>query len=301
MKQLKFYLFLISGVLFFSSFANPNFNGKDKNSKKEHEKVTVLVKWFLPEVLKEVSGMCWLDEQRIACIQDESGVIYIYNISTATIETQIPFADPGDFESITKAGDTYFVMRSDGRIFEITNTASKNPLVKQYDIPFDRTLDFEGFFYDKTKKRLLITFKQPDPQAGTKTRGIYSFDPVKKTMSNKPVYEIDLSSQLLNKKDDDNKDKDLYKNFFPSDIAINPVTSDIYITDGINCSLLVIDKSGKMKSYFKLDKDDFPQPEGITFSPKGDLFLSSEGVKQSGIIARVIIETELEKDKKKKD
>lgn len=294
---------LIFILLSYNSFSIPNFNGKDNDGNKPDEKITLQIKWFLPPILHEVSGICWIDEQRIACVQDELGVIFIYNMLKAEIENKISFGGPGDYESITKSNDTYFVMRSDGRIYEIQTTSSNKPSVKQYDLPFDRTLDFEGFFYDKTKKRLLITFKEADPRTGAKTKGIYAFDPVKKNMSNKAVYEIDLSNKLVNKKDkdDEKKDKDLYKNFFPSDIAINPVTSDIYITDGINPSLLIIDKNGKMKSYFKLDKDDFPQPEGITFSPKGDLFLSSEGVKHSGIIVRVIIEQETENEKKKKD
>ena len=62
-----------------------------------------------------------------------------------------------------------------------------------------------------------------------------------------------------------------------------------------------LDKTGKLKSYYKLDKDDFPQPEGITFSAKGDLYISTEGVKKSGAISKVIIESVIQIDDKKKD
>lgn len=302
MKQFTF-LLIIFTLLSYNSFSIPKSNQKDNKSNKSDEKITIQIKWYLHPVLHEISGICWIDEQRMACVQDELGIIYIFNFLSAKIENKIPFAGPGDFESITKDGDTYFVMRSDGRIFEIRMSSSKNPTVIQYDLPFDKTLDYEGFFYDKSKKRLLITFKEPDPQTKSKIRGIYAFDPVKKTMSSKPVYEIDLSNPLINKqdKDDDKKDKDLYKNFFPSDIAINPVTSEIYMTNGINPSILVLDKTGKMKRYFKLDKDNFPQPEGITFSSNGDMFLSSEGVKHNGIIAKAIIGSGNKNENKKKD
>ena len=292
-------LFTIIGLLSLSSFSNATFHesfNKDKENKsKPNEKITVLIKWFLPESLKEISGICWLDEQRIACVQDELGVIFIYNILTAKIEKQIQFADPGDFESITKADNIYYVMRSDGQLFEI-NISSKGVVVKQYDIPYIETQDLEGVFYDKTKKRLLITIKNSDPKTSAKIKGIYSFDLLTKKISNNPVYEIDLSNPLIYKSDNDddkkkNNEKEFNKIFFPSDIAVHPITAEIYILDGVNSSLLIIDKKGKMKSYIKLDKEDFPQPEGITFSSKGEMYISTEGSNKSGVIARVTIET----------
>ncbi len=292
------FLFTIIGLLSLSSFSNPTFHesyNKDKeNNNKSKEKITVLIKWFLPESLKEISGICWIDEQRIACVQDELGIIFIYNILAAKIEKQIPFANPGDFESITKANNIYYVMRSDGQLFEI-NISSKSAVVKQYDIPFNETQDLEGIFYDKTKKRLLITIKNSDPKTSAKIKGIYSFDLLTKKISNNPVYEIDLSNLLIYKSgnDDDNKknnEKEFNKIFFPSDIGVHPITSEIYILDGVNSSLLIIDKKGKMKSYIKLDKDDFPQPEGITFSSKGEMYISTEGSNKSGVITRVTIE-----------
>ena len=82
--------------------------------------------------------------------------------------------------------------------------------------------------------------------------------------------------------------------FLPSDIAIHPITSDIYITDGIHSFILIIDISGKIKSFIELDKNDFPRPEGITFSPEGDIFISSEGVNQNGFIAKVKIENNID-------
>lgn len=300
MKPLIFFLVILFVVFSKNSYSIQNYDGKDSNGNKPDEKVTILVKWFLPDVLKEISGICWIDEQRIACVQDEIGTIFIYNILNAEIESRIPFGEPGDYESITKSENTYYVLRADGRIFEIRTSPSKKVSVNQYEIPLDKSLDFEGIFYDKIKKTLLFTFKEADPFTNSNKRGIYVFDPVKKVVGKKPVYEIDLSDSALKKKDDDDE-KELYKKFLPSDLAINPITSDIYITDGVNCSLLILDKTGKLKSYFKLDKDDFPQPEGITFSAKGDLYISTEGVKKSGAILKVIIESVIQIGDKKKD
>jgi len=73
----------------------------------------------------------------------------------------------------------------------------------------------------------------------------------------------------------------------PSDLEVLPATGDLYITDGANPKLLIMDAQGKPKALHHLSKSDFPQPEGISFSPSGELYLSSEGDKGSGLIARV--------------
>lgn len=286
MKQTTSLLLSFLGLVFFTSFSRPCLNSNsNKNDNNTHrEKITIITKWQMPNCLNEISGICWVDEERIACVQDKEGTIFIYNISSEKIENQIQFADSGDFEAITKADDAYYVMRSDGHIFEI-NTSLKNTLVNQFHISINETDDIEGVFYDETEKRLLIVNRQPNLQAPTK-QSIYGFDLSTKKMINTPIYEIDLSSIVVIKEND----KENIEVFLPSDIAIHPKASDIYLTDGINSSILVIDPLGKIKSFIKLNKNEFPKPEGLTFSPKGDIFISSEGIKHNGFIAKVKIE-----------
>ena len=283
MKQTTIILVFL-GLVFFSSFSRPCLysNPNEKDNNKHREKITIITKWQMPNCLNEISGICWVDQERIACVQDKQGIIFIYNIPSAKIENQIQFADSGDFEAITKTDDTYYVMRSDGYIFEIC-TSLKTSVAKQYHISISETNDIEGLFYDGTKKSFLIVNRLPDPQAQTK-KSIYSFDLSTKKLIDKPVYEIDISSILI---ENDEKKKEV---FLASDIAIHPITSDIYLTDGIHSCILIIDITGKIKSFIKLDKNHFPKPEGITFSPEGDIFISSEGIKQNGFIAKVKIE-----------
>jgi uncharacterized protein YjiK len=286
MKQTTIILVPFLGLIYYTSCSISCFtSNSDKSSNNKHkEKVTIITKWQMPSFLNEISGICWVDEERIACVPDEQGIVFIYNISSAKIENQIQFADSGDFEAITKTDDAYYVMRSDGHIFEI-NTSLKKTVVKQYHILINEPNDIEGLFYDETEKRFLIVNRLPDPQAPTK-KSIYSFDLSTKKLIDKPIYEIDLSGILIIKENDEDK-KEV---FLPSDIAIHPITSDIYLVDGIHSSIQIIDATGKIKSYIKLDKNDFPKPEGLTFSPKGDIFISSEGIKQNGFIAKVKIE-----------
>ena len=68
--------------------------------------------------------------------------------------------------------------------------------------------------------------------------------------------------------------------FFPSAIAVHPVTHDIYLlsTRDTKC-MAIYSHDGKFKMVQFIDKELMPQPEGICFSPEGQLFISSEGKK----------------------
>ena len=64
--------------------------------------------------------------------------------------------------------------------------------------------------------------------------------------------------------------------FKPSGIAIHPITKELYIISSVNKALVVAGQDGKIKDAYQLDPAVFKQPEGITFTPWGDLLISNE-------------------------
>ena len=75
----------------------------------------------------------------------------------------------------------------------------------------------------------------------------------------------------------------------PSDIAIHPTTGDLYLVDGPRPKLLIMDPQGRPKNVFNIARSDFKQPEGLSFTPGGELYISSEGVDGAGVLAKVEI------------
>ena len=65
--------------------------------------------------------------------------------------------------------------------------------------------------------------------------------------------------------------------FKPSGIAIHPMTGQIYMISSVGKLLVVLNKNRDLSAKYALDKDVFKQPEGICFSPDGDLYISNEG------------------------
>ncbi|NIK92760.1 hypothetical protein GZ212_11410 [Mangrovimonas sp. CR14] len=270
---------IISG-LFISLIAEPNFYSQIEPKEKYH--YTTIKTWDVPGVLEEISGIFWLGDQKMATIQDEDGVIFIYDLKAKKISEEIPFDKGGDYEALAIVDDVAYVMRSDGKLIEISNYMNEDRELKVYDSFFDEENDMESLTYDKKHHRLLMIAKDEDPNF-KKTKGIYAFDLKSKKFLSKPVVSIDF-------KDDGFKDyrhKDAYKTFRPSDMAIDPKSGDYYLLEGVDPKVLILNSQGDFKSIYKLDNDDFEQPEGITFDNYGELYISNEAVNHSANIIQL--------------
>lgn len=230
--------------------------------------------WKLPSELDEISGMAWLDGDRIAAVQDEEGIIYIYNLKNKKIDKEIAFGKPGDYEGITTNKEDAYVLRSDGTIFEISNFEQSTRTVKTFKTPFSDKNNMETIAIDIQANTLLLIPKDRDLESDT-YKGIYGFSLRTKKFQNDPLFKIDLGNPVLKKYRENNR----YKTFRPSDMAMHPKTNEMYILDGAKPKLLILDTNGTIKKIYRLDKKLFPQPEGITFSPDGRLFISSEAKK----------------------
>jgi hypothetical protein len=266
---------------------------KDKKDKKEDgEKdeivspgIKIINRWEMPEALTEISGIAYLGNNRFACIQDELGKIFILNTENSEVEKEVQFGSNGDYEGIALVNRTAYVLQADGKIFEVNDINAAKPKVKQYDTHLTVEQDAEGLCYDKKNNRLLVAIKGDDPNS-TDTKGVYSFDLNTKKMPETPIFKLDMNHSIF-ERSENVKPKDA---FLPSEIAIHSKTGDIYLTDGKNARLLIMEANGNLKKLYQLSTSDFPQAEGLAFSPTGELFVASEGGKGKGSIVNVSIE-----------
>lgn len=258
---------------------------KDKKQKDEHvsAEVKVIDQWDLPSELKEVSGIDYIGNNRIACVQDESGTIFIYDLGQKKIVKEVSFSGAGDYEGIAIVGTTAYIVRSDGRIFEVNGYESGKPSVKEYATALTDH-DVEGLCYDQKKNRLLLAIKGEEP-AGKDYKGIYAFDLATKKLANTPVLKIDLTDPLFK----DINEKKIANNMQPSDLQINPLTGEVYVIEGASPKVLIMDENGSKKKLYEMSSSAFQQAEGITFTPQGDLYISNEGKTGTANILKVEI------------
>lgn len=228
-------------------------------------------KYKVNKKLKEISGIHYLGDHKFACIQDEKGEIFIYDVKKEEVVDKIKFSGDGDFEDIEIVGKDAYVIRSDGRLFIIKNYRSENPDIKYKQTQLIDRNDVEGLCYDKKNNVLLIACKG---QAGIKeifyyTKSIFEFDLGSFELNPEPKFVIDKRelSKRAGKKID----------FAPSGLAIHPITNEIYVIGTVGKLLLRLSPKGKFLKAKKLDNDIFKQPEGICFEDDGTLYISNEG------------------------
>ncbi|WP_205499665.1 SdiA-regulated domain-containing protein [Rufibacter psychrotolerans] len=260
----------------------PKKSKKSKTVEAASAAVQVQQKWEVPEILREVSGIAYLGNGQFACVQDEAGVIFVYNTATQKIDRQVTFGAAGDYEGIALAGTTAYVVRSDGRLFEITNWQTEAFKVKDYETPLTEAHNVEGLAYDAQNQRLLLAIKGEETTGGD-YKGVYAFDLAAKKLSAAPIFKLNLKDPQLSQA----RQKKASKVWQPSEIALHPVTGEIYLTEGANPQLFILNPDGSIKVRHKLSEATFYKPEGIAFSPSGDLFISNEGKKQPGNILQV--------------
>lgn len=238
----------------------------------------------LPPILNEISGLTWLNKTTFACVQDEDGILFIYDTQKNKIIEQFKFAAQGDYEGLTVNKKDAYVMRSDGVVFEIKNYRSKNKKITEFKTPFSSKNNIESLTFDEESNRLLTIAK--DRGLGNENvKSIYQIPLKSKIMDQMPVIKIDLTSNILKKFEH----KKIYKTLNPSDLAIHPKSKDIYVLEGKHPKLLILNNNGDLKKVLTLNKNDFAQPEGITFSNEGKLFISNEANKNNANILEVVL------------
>lgn len=245
--------------------------------------MAILERWSLPTELTEISGIARYKNKLIA-IQDEDGELFVFDPATGKVERRIPFAGAGDYEGIAVVGETAWVLRADGRLFEVSQFWGKTPLTREYPTPLGKKNDTEGLCYDAKNNRLLIALKGKsfDKEVG---KGVYAFDLNTQSFKAQPVYRLvaPASGTTGSKKKHAKKNQELR----PSEIAIHPVSGHLFILDGPAFHLYETNTDGAIIGSFPLPKTELPQAEGLAFAPDGFLYISSEGRKGNGTILKV--------------
>jgi len=237
--------------------------------------------WKLPKSLVEISGLSFIDNNRLACIQDENGIIYIFNQTEGKVEQEIYFGDNGDYEDIGIINNDAWVLKSNGTLYEVVDYLKQGkPTVNKYPTALSGANDTEGLAYDQVNKGLLIACKGyplSDNIIGKQGKAIYSFDLENKFFDLKPFFLINVDTIKYYKGDG---------TFAPSGIAIHPITGNIFILGSVGKLLLVLSRKGEMMAMIKLNPKIFRQPEGICFSPDGTMYISSEGDGMEGTLLK---------------
>jgi uncharacterized protein YjiK len=229
--------------------------------------------------LAEVSGLEYSDGQLLA-IQDELGVIYQLDTSTGKILNKIPIAGPDDFEGVAMDEDHYYMITSEGLIFQRNKGLKEKTKIIDSDLPF--TGDFEALEYDEDTNTLLAVTKgnsKGELYPG-KNRYIFSVD-LSQNNTSKILLELDYGDikKYLRVENDTIHYMNVnraYKKPKPSGLAIDPISNQFYLLHDSGKLLIVYSRTGSIQGVAFLNPSVHPKPEGIIFDDQGHMYISNE-------------------------
>ena len=234
--------------------------------------------------IKEISGIAFdnLKEEFLAH-NDEKGTLFFLDKESKEIKPgrEIDFAGKGDYEDVALVNETPYILKSDGTITKIvSDSTGKKYGVEAGEISLSGAKDFEAMYYDAARKALVVLCKNCGID-NKKTVSAFAFYPDSIGFVEKPVFVIDAEkiSKLSPRKT---------SKFQPSAAAIHPITKQLFIISSASSQLVIADTDGNVESVFMLAKKLFPQPEGITFKNKGDMYISNEAVSSKSTLLKFI-------------
>ncbi len=263
--------FLILSILIFLILGCKSKNHKlhENNNKLHFEKKSIIK---LSHSLDEISGLAITKDGKLFCHDDERGIVYQIDYNDGHIIKRFQlgkFGIDADFEAIAIAGTKFFLMASNGILYEFNEGKDLEKIkFKKHYLGFNSKFEFESLCYDETTNSLLFVCKKYSGKKNKKNRAVFSFSLKNNTPSKTPKFLISLSEL---------KEKFNVKDFYPSAITIHSKTHDYFVLSSKGQPVLVrISNKGKLLNAYKLDKHIFVQPEGMVFISDTTLLISNE-------------------------
>lgn len=231
---------------------------------------------LLNDVLLEISGIVFYPkDSSVFAISDESGYLFKIHLKKNPIIRSWRFSKTHDFEGLALVDSTFYVLESNGNVYALNFSALGDTIYRRkYKFPYGKGNDFESIYFDPQKKELILICKKCkndnkhitsafslNPETGVYSANVFTIkhDDIGKAIGKKEI------------------------KFRPSAATINPKTGDLWILSSANKMIAIADDSGRVKKVFELDPSKFKQPEGIAFTPWGDLIISNEAGDKYGV------------------
>jgi len=245
----------------------------------------------LPFELMEISALTDVDRNTVACLEDERGAIFLVDLDRGGVSREIEFGSDGDYEGLTRVGDAFWVLRSDGLLLEVVEEDGRWTVARRVELHAGHD-EFEGLGYDPFDRTLLVAPKDRpsggkhekdgrsvlviEPTTGRRLPGRALRTSIDRILSDAEAAGIPVPTRRTKK---GAVKTDLKVKF--SSIAVHPVTGELYAVSAIDAGVMVFDRQDRLCAAYFFDEADMPKIEGVTFLPNGDLVISSEGVGSS--------------------
>ncbi|WP_207511525.1 SdiA-regulated domain-containing protein [Longitalea luteola] len=220
----------------------------------------------LPVELDEISGVAFYSKDTsVFAIGDEFGWLYKIPLTVGKPIRKWKFSSEGDYEDLVMVDKVFYVLQSNGNITAFTFDDHNKILTQQQNFPASGN-EFEILYYNPKIFKLVMLCKDCETDKKKALTAFY-FNLLHKQFDDSSSINVTAIANMIG------EEKIKFK---PSAAAIHPITNELYIVSSVNKLLVITDQKGNVKQTFVLDPALFKQPEGITFTPEGDMIISNE-------------------------
>jgi uncharacterized protein YjiK len=224
------------------------------------------VKIDLPKEVDQISGISYNNDNSVFAVDDDNTTLYKIPLKDKPAIEQWKFNKGSDCEDVVAMNNNFFVLTSAGTLLRFALPVNETA---EHKIGLPGKNEFEALYYESSANQLILICKECSEDKKSATSA-YAFNISSNSFSAKPAF-------VINRKDIEAKLGKEVERFKPSGAAINPVTKELFIVSSVNKLLVVLHANRTVKAVEELNPKVFKQPEGITFTPTGDLLISNEG------------------------
>lgn len=235
-----------------------------------------IARWLLPPELAEISGLALTHDDRLFAHNDESGRISEIDYRRGVIIKHFYAGEKnlrGDFESITFGDNRFFLMTSNGMIYEFPEGQPGERVdCTVYDTHLGAECEFEGMVYDPKSGALILSCKNVGKKKDRAQLVLYRYTPG----GNDDISEITVpQNEVIG--------ANPWKQVRPTDITIDPESGNFVLVAAQEKALIELTPDAHVVFARPLE-GRHPQAEGVAITHDHILIISDESTDEAATI-----------------
>jgi uncharacterized protein YjiK len=237
-----------------------------------------IARWILPSALNEISGLALTSDGNLLAHGDEIGRISVVDPRRGVILKEFSIGAKGDFEGITVANGTIYLVTSNGQIYSFREGGPGERVSYQlHDTRLGNECEFEGIAYDARREAMLLPCKNVHKKSLRSNIVIYIWNPDPSSSPRVSVLTVPLRNAIGSNQ---------WATLRPTDITIDPRTGNYVLVAAQERGILEVTPNGAVVQSFPLPggAEQHAQPEGIAISEDGMLIIADEAARRAASI-----------------
>ena len=232
-------------------------------------KPIAVAEWIMPASLREISGLALTSRGTLLAHDDNIGRISEIDPKTGILLKSFSLSgnQKGDFEAIAIAGQDRYLLESSGKLFKFQEADDGRQVAfTVYDTKLGKECEFESLAYEANGSHLVMPCKRVLDKQGARELRIYYVPLPFRDQSSITVMTIPIDEVI---------GRNQWKNFRPSDMAIDPTTGNYVIIASREKAYVVMTPEGDVLRSQPLP-GDHRQAEGVAITKDGLIAVSDE-------------------------